>query len=53
MMLGAKRSELAPFRFPVYGENLRKGSYLAVQWVWLMAGYCAFVFWTRLYIFIF
>ena len=31
MMLGAQRAVLVPFRFPVYGVNLRMGPYLAAQ----------------------
>ena len=31
MMLGAQRAVLVPFRFPAFGVNLRKGSYLAAQ----------------------
>jgi len=31
MMLGAQRTVLVPFRFPVFGVKLWKGSYLAAQ----------------------
>ena len=31
MMLGAQRAVLVPFRFPVFGMNLRKESYIAAQ----------------------